>query len=135
MWPTLIEAITTHLRMNRPEAAFASEEILNMDHEEAIQNISQSGNFNREYEATEREALHGAIPFLINSVQFHLQKESLLWIQFHNVNGGTIDLKLNNELIHGFCKLLIDAETKTDWQLDLRMPKAEDLNRPAHLLN
>ena len=32
MWPVLMNSITSHLRINRPEAAFASSDLVNMQH-------------------------------------------------------------------------------------------------------
>ncbi|WMW79497.1 hypothetical protein RF679_12665 [Undibacterium cyanobacteriorum] len=135
MWPTLMEAMATHLRLNRPEAAFASEEIVSMDHDQAINNISQSGNFDQAYQADNRKVITGDAPLLIETIQFHLQQNALLWIQFHPTAGGTIDVKLNSELLHGFCKLLIDTEKISEWGLELKMPKSSETYVPSHMLN
>lgn len=135
MWPAMMEAITAHMRLNRPETAFASEEILNMDHDEAIQNIAESGNFDRAYDSDNRKIVNGERPFLLNTIKFHLQKDAPLWIQFFPEQGGTVDLKLDTDLLHGFCKLLIDSERASGWGLDLVLPKAEEFTKPAHLLN
>lgn len=135
MWPAMMEATTAHLRLNRPEAAFASEELLNMDHDEAIQHIAETGNFDRAYDGEDRKILNGERPFLLETIKFHLQKDAPLWLQFFPVQGGTVDLKLDTELLHGFCKLLIDSERASGWGLDLVLPKSEELNKPAHLLN
>lgn len=135
MWPAMMEAITAHMRLNRPETAFASEEMLNMDHDEAIQNIAESGNFDRAYDSGNRKIVNGERPFLLETIKFHLQKDAPLWIQFFPEQGGTVDLKLDTDLLHGFCKLLIDAERASGWGLDLVLPKAEEFTKPAHLLN
>lgn len=135
MWPVLMESIASHLRLNRPEAAFASEELVNMDHDEAIQRIAESGNFDQRYDSTDRNILSGDHPYLLETVKFHLQKDEPLWLQFFPMQGNTVDLKLHNELLHGFCKLLIDTEKAAGWGLDLVLPKSEEFHKPAHLLN
>ena len=135
MWPVLMESIASHLRLNRPEAAFASEELVNMDHDEAIQKISESGNFDQEYDGNNRNILNGERPYLLETVKIHLQKNEPLWLQFFPTQGGTVDLKLHTELLHGFCKLLIDTEKLAGWNLDLVLPKSEEFSKPAHLLN
>ena len=108
---------------------------MNMEHQEAVQNITESGNFGQNYEAENRTALNGERPFLITTIKFHLQKDAPLWMQLFSENGETIDLKLNTELLHGFCKLLIDLEKRSGWGLDLVMPKTEEMSVPAHMLN
>lgn len=134
-WPVFLDAIKSHLRLNRPEAAFASEELMNMEHQEMVQNITESGNFGQKYEADNRTALNGEKPYLITTIKFHLQKDAPLWMQLFSESGETVDLKLNSELLHGFCKLLIDLEKRSGWGLDLVMPKSEEMSIPAHMLN
>ncbi|MBY0574485.1 MAG: hypothetical protein K2P84_12460 [Undibacterium sp.] len=135
MWPTMMEAITSHLRINRPEAAFASSDILNMQHKQAVTAIAESGNFSQAYEADNRQNVTGALPLLLETVKFHLQAKSAFWIQFIPLQGGAVDLKLTPSLLHGFCKLLIDAEKLSGWDLGLHLPESEAMNIPAHLLN
>jgi hypothetical protein len=56
-------------------------------------------------------------------------------MQFITQKGETVDLKLETSLLHGFCKLLIDAEKASEWGLDISLPKIEEMSVPAHLLN
>lgn len=135
LWPTLMEAIASHMRLNRPETAFASDELVNIEHQQAVNSIQESGNFNRAYEGENRKALHGERPLLLETIKFHLQPNAPLWIQFITQENGTIDLKLETSLIHGFCKLLIDAEKASGWDLQLELPKPDEMSVPAHLLN
>lgn len=135
LWPTLIEAISSHMRLNRPETAFASNELVNLEHKQAVDSIKESGNFNRAYEVENRKSLNGERPLLLETIKFHLQPNAPLWIQFITQENGTVDLKLETSLLHGFCKLLIDAEKISGWDLQLSLPKVEEMSVPAHLLN
>lgn len=135
MWPTLMEAIGAHMRLNRPEAAFASDELVNMEHQNAVDKIKQSGNFDQAYSDENRTPVNGERPFLIETIKFHLKVNAALWIQFFPTQGGTVDLRLETSLLHGFCKLLIDAEKVSSWDLNLSLPKPEEMLVPAHLLN
>jgi hypothetical protein len=135
LWPTMMEAISAHMRLNRPEAAFASDELVNLEHQNALDKIKQSGNFDQAYTQENRKALNGERPFLLETVKFHLKAKAALWIQFFPTQGGTVDLRLETSLLHGFCKLLIDAEKASGWGLDLSLPKPEEMSVPAHLLN
>nr|WP_315485202.1 hypothetical protein [uncultured Undibacterium sp.] len=135
LWPTLMEAISAHMRLNRPEAAFASDELVNIEHQNALDKIKQSGNFDQAYSEENRKALNGERPFLLETIKFHLKANAALWIQFFPTQGGTVDLRLETSLLHGFCKLLIDAEKASGWNLELSLPKPEEMSVPAHLLN
>ncbi|MFA9275515.1 MAG: hypothetical protein ACEQSE_11655 [Candidatus Aquirickettsiella gammari] len=135
LWPTMMEAISSHMRLNRPETAFASDELVNFEHQQAIDAINESGNFNHAYETENRKSLNGERPLLLETIKFHLQPNAPLWIQFITQENGTIDLKLETSLLHGFCKLLIDAEKISGWDLQLSLPNVEEMSVPAHLLN
>lgn len=135
LWPVLMESISSHMRLNRPETAFASEELIQIEHEEAVDQIKEEGNFGQSYQSEERKAIHGEVPLLLESINFHLKANSPLVIQFIAQQGQSIDLQLENNLLHGFCKLLIDAERAAGWDLALSLPKAEEMSVPAHLLN
>lgn len=135
LWPVLMESISSHMRINRPEAAFASEELVSMEHEQAIGKIKEEGNFSHAYESDNRKPLHGERPLLVDSIKFYLKANAPFWIQFIVQPNQTIDLKLETNLLHGFCKLLIDAEKISEWNLDLSLPKADEMSIPSHLLN
>ena len=135
LWPTLMEAIGAHMRLNRPEAAFAADELVNMEYQKAVDDIKQSGSFDQAYSEENRKAVNGERPFLLEAIKFHLKANEPLWIQFFPVQGGTIDLRLETSLLHGFCKLLIDAEKASGWDLELSLPKPEEMSIPAHRLN
>ena len=79
--------------------------------------------------------MNGERPLLLDSIKFHLQANAPFWIQFIPQTGGSIDLKLETHLLHGFCKLILDAEKKACWGLDLNLPGSEEMHVPAHMLN
>lgn len=135
MWPTMMDAIGSHMRLNRPEAAFASDDLINMEHAQAVNAIKEKGDFDQDYQTENRTALNGEKPLLLESIKFHLKANEAFWIQLFPQQGGTVDLRLNTSLLHGFCKLLLDAEIASGWGLDLSLPKAEEMHVPAHMLN
>jgi hypothetical protein len=135
LWPIMMDAITSHMRINRPEAAFASADLVQMEHQKAVDDFKESGNFNQSYDAEKRKSINGERPMLLETVKFHLSANAPFWIQFIPQNGGSVDLKLETPLLHGFCKLLVDAEKASDWRLELALPGVEEMHVPAHLLN
>ena len=43
----------------------------------------------------------------------------------HPKNGQGIELALNDQIVHSFCKLLSDTSEKANWGLDLKWAKIE----------
>lgn len=135
LWPVLLQAMTTQITLDRPEAAFASAEIVQMEFAQAVSNIAASGNFAQAYEAKDRECPLGALPLLLESIQFHLNANQPLDMQLIPFGQGKIDLRLPSEVMHGFCKLLQEAAAEAHWGLKLVMPGTEQDTAHSRLLN
>ena len=134
-WPTMLEAMAAQIRIDRPEAAFASKDLMQMEYQNSVNSISESGAFAQTYDPEGRTAPLGDKPLLLESIQFHLKANHPLCIQFTPQGGGNVDLNLNPTVLHGFCKLLQNAEKSAEWGLDLSTLPLEESTVPAHLLN
>lgn len=135
LWPTLIEALLTQIRLNQPGASFASEELIKMQHQHSVETFAEDGNFSQEYDAKNRTSPLGEIPLLLDSIKFHLDPQKPLNMQLIATNGANIDLKMPMEMMHGFTKLLQEAVKKAEWQLDLSMLDDGIMPRSNQLLN
>jgi hypothetical protein len=135
LWPVMIKAMATQITIDRPEAAFASDDIVQMEYQQAVAAIAESGNFNKPYTSEERESPLGEAPLLLETIQFSLNKHQPMSMQFLPFNGGNIDMHLPALILHGFCKLLQDAAKEAAWGLDLMMPGIEQSATPSRLLN
>jgi hypothetical protein len=135
LWPTLIEALLTQQRMDRPEAAFASQDLVQMEHHRSVEAIAENGQFSQVYDSENRSSPLGDDPLLLDSVKFHLDPKKPLGMQLITLTGTSIDLKLPVELMHGFCKLLQDAVKTAQWDLDLSSLETELLNNNSRMLN
>jgi hypothetical protein len=135
LWPTLIEALLTQIRLNQPGASFASQELIKMQHQHSVETFAEDGNFSQDYDAENRTSPLGETPLLLDAIKFHLDPQKPLNIQFIAVNGTNIDLKMPMEMVHGFCKLLQEAVRKADWELDLSMLEDDLLPNTNQLLN
>lgn len=135
LWPVMLQAMATQVTLDRPEAAFASAEIVQMEHQEAVSAISASGNFAQAYETENREWPLGSLPLLLESIKFHLSANQPLGMQLIPFGEGNVDLRLPTELMHGFCKLLQEAAVEAHWGLELRMPGSEQHATLSRLLN
>lgn len=135
LWPVLLQAMATQITLDRPEAAFASAEIVQMEHQEAVSTIAAGGNFAQPYETGNRDWPLGALPLLLESIQFHLSANQPLGMQLIPFGQGNIDLRLPSQVLHGFCKLLQEAAEEAHWGLELVMPGGEQQAAPSRLLN
>lgn len=135
LWPVLLQAMATQITLDRPDAAFASAEIVQMEYAQAVSNISASGNFSHAYELENREWPLGELPLLLKSIKFHLNANQPLGMQLIAFGEGNIDLRLPSEVLHGFCKLLQEAAAQAHWGLELTMPGTPQHAMPSRLLN
>ena len=135
LWPVMLKAMATQINIDRPEAAFASDDIVQMEYQQALADITESGNFSIPYTSEERESPLGATPLLLESINFNLNLNQPLHIQLLPFIGGSIDVHLPTQILHGFCKLLQDAAKEAAWGLDLSMPGIEQNTAPSRVLN
>jgi hypothetical protein len=135
LWPILVESLLTQKRMDRPEAAFASQDLVQMEHHSSVTAIAENGQFGQAYDAENRSSPLGEEPLLLDSVKFHLDPHKPLRMQLISLKGTSIDLKLTIELMHGFCKLLQDSVKAAEWDLDLNSLESELSNNNSRMLN
>jgi hypothetical protein len=134
-WPVMTQAMATQITLDRPEAAFASADLVQMEFQEAISTITEGGNFAQPYVEQERVRPLGELPLLLESITFHLRANEPLGLQLIPAGGGNIDLQLPATLLHGLCKLLQDAANEGQWGLTLTMPGSEQFTAQARTLN
>lgn len=135
LWPVLLKAMATQISIDRPEAAFASDELVQMEYQQAVTAMTESGNFSRPYDDGERDSPLGDTPLLLESINFNMTLHQPLCMQLLPFKGGSIDMRLPAPILHGFCKLLQDTAQEAQWGLDLSMPGSEQINAPSRILN
>ena len=137
LWPVMMQALATQVSLDRPEAAFASQDLVQMAHHESVNAIKESGSFNTPYTEEARFSPLGDEPILLESIKFHLNVNQPLHMQLipFNGNGGNIDMHFPSSILHGFCKLLQDAEQEAQWDLQLILPSSSIDHMGSGLLN
>ncbi|MDE2428812.1 MAG: hypothetical protein KGM99_08795 [Burkholderiales bacterium] len=134
-WPTVLEAMTKQISLNKPAAAHASHDIVQMQHEASVSQMLQSGGFDTPYESESDTWPMGKLPLLPKTIHFQMQANHPLKIEFNLPDGTGFEIAMGERALHGFCKLLQDAVAKADWGFELEMPGATQEPIPAHLLN
>jgi hypothetical protein len=135
MWPILIETLLTQKRMDRPEATFASQDLVQLEHQSSIEAIAENGQFSQAYDADNRKSLFGEDALLLDSLKFHLNPKQDLGMQLITLTGMSIDLKLPIDLMHGFCKLLQECVKIAQWDLELISLESELSSNSNRFLN
>jgi hypothetical protein len=135
LWPVLLKSMVTQITIDRPEAAFASDDIILMEYQQALNDMTESGHFSASYKDEDREAPLGTAPLLLESINFSMNPHQPLHMQLRPITGGSVDMRLPTQLLHGFCKLLQDAAKQAAWDLDLSMPGTELIGSSGRILN
>ena len=60
-------------------------------------------------------------------------------LSLHPQQGAGLDFNLNDQMLHSFCRLLVESTTKAEWDLDLDFGKAlgsgfSELGAPANVV-
>ncbi|MBX9869266.1 MAG: hypothetical protein K2X63_05665 [Burkholderiaceae bacterium] len=135
LWPVIMQALSTQISLDRPDAAFASQDLVNMQYQEALNTITENGNFDVPYSDEEKMMPFGESPALLKEIKFHLHAHQPLHIQFFLFSGNQIDIRFPVSILHGFCKLLQETEQKTEWDLNLSWPGVQTPSIYTGLLN
>jgi len=118
------------ISLDRPEAAFASQDMMQMEHQQSVQQFSENGQFASDYESQRVTPVWGKQPLLLETINFHLNPKQSMCIEFipnnakANHGASAIEIKLPSSMLHGLCKLIQDAAINAEWDLNLELPGA-----------
>ncbi len=122
LWPGIIKSLDSLVKLNKPQAAHASAEILSMDFQASVTEIKANGNFDIPFEAAAETYPLGEEPLLIHTTHFHLHPGKPVRVSFAQSDQECFDVDFTQTAMHGFCKLLQEAVKNAEWDLHLQMP-------------
>lgn len=135
LWPLLVklaEEASPRIRMqSNPEARKA---LLGLEHEHAV----SKADFSKPYDAGESSRPLGETPLLLARIQTGHDRAGQPVVALHPAEGQGVTLTFDSVLLHSLCRLLQAAVKKSDWDMELRLPgadEAEPLERSARTLN
>ena len=67
----------------------------------------------------------GGEPLLLARIQDGSDPQGLPVVSLHPSNGQGVTLTLDEVLLHSVCRLLQAAVSKSDWDMELKLPGAE----------
>ncbi|RJF98328.1 hypothetical protein [Noviherbaspirillum saxi] len=131
LWPAIRNALETQVKLDKPQAAHASADIVGMEHQVSVEHIRDSGSFNNAYEADITDYPLGETPLLITTVNFSQLPDEPIRINMTPANGTGFEVAFTLVVLHGLCSLLKDAVNTAEWDLVLEMPgEAKDNTGP-----
>jgi len=126
LWQTITKVIEkrevdeTHVKDELKKATQIQEK-----HEKAV----ESSDFSTQYQESTYLPL-GEAPALLFSVGIKPDPEGRAILCMAPKSGQGIELALNDQIVHSFCKLLADTSKKAAWRLDLTWSKIEPKTDP-----
>lgn len=84
----------------------------------------ENSDFKTQYQESTYLPL-GEEPSLLFSTGIKPDPEGRALLCMHPKDGQGIELALNDQIVHSFCKLLIDTTEKAQWDLNLKWSKIE----------
>jgi len=126
LWPLLVglaEEVSPRIRTQAsPEARRA---LLGLEHEQAI----SRADFSRPFEQVPRSMPLGEAPLLLARIETGHDRNGQPVLAMHPANGQGVTLTLDSVLVHSLC-LLQAAVSKSDWDMELRLPGTEAREAP-----
>lgn len=117
LWSGIVDALKAQVRLDKPQAAHASAEIVGMEHHASVTAMKESGGFGSAYETRVRDYPLGETPVLVTATRFSIAANQPLRINFVSESGKGFEIAFTPQVLHGFCKLLMEAEKKAQWDL------------------
>ena len=119
LWPNLLQLLTQKIAQDVPTANDdARRMVLGMQHEASLSNA----DFSQPYRAEATLFPLGEEPFVASKIKMSVLPQSMYLLSMHPAQGQGVDLRLNNTMFHGLCRMLQKACKDADWELALDFP-------------
>jgi hypothetical protein len=135
LWPGILASFEAQAKLNQPQAAHMSDEIVNMENQAAMNEIKTQGNFETPYASSTYEYPLGQIPILICNVSFTIDANQPIQIDLSDAQSHNLALILTPVIFHGFCTLLQRAVKTAEWEVDLQLPGTSLPDDSSRVLN
>jgi hypothetical protein len=96
------------------------EAVLSLQHQEAV----QSADFSQKHDNLVKPAAETKQPLLVLNAELGKTEKGTIRLSFHTAAGKSINLNLNDEMLHAVCHILQQAADKAGWELNLTIGDA-----------
>ena len=120
LWSALIQVLENKSGLKADTRPTAKKAVMAMEHQEAV----GSANFSLGHEDGYQDMTSDSGPLLIVGGTVSQGNGNVTHLNLQVQGGGEVKLALNQKLLHGLCKLLIETTAKAGWDLDLAVGDA-----------
>ena len=119
LWPLLVKlAEDANPRITVQANPDARKALLGIEHQKAVQKADFSKPFTQEARSTPL----GEEPLLLARIQTGKDPRGLPVVSMHPSSGQGLTLTLDEVLLHSVCRLLQAAVSKSQWDIELKLP-------------
>ena len=119
LWPLLVKlAEDANPRITVQANPDARKALLGIEHQKAVQKADFSKPFTQEARSTPL----GEEPLLLARIQTGKDPRGLRVVSMHPSSGQGLTLTLDEVLLHSVCRLLQAAVSKSQWDIELKLP-------------
>jgi hypothetical protein len=121
LWAFLLKALEQDDAVKLQADAEARKAVLGMRHEGYL----RQNDFSRPFEERQYKRPLGPEPVLVARADYKpTGQPGVFVLSLRPQQGAGVDLNVNASLLHSICKLIHDAVARSDWDLQLVMPRA-----------
>ncbi len=135
LWPAMVDAMEKQVALDKPQAAHASGDVVEMEHHASVEAIRDSGSFNNPYQDDIAGFPLGETPILVTTANFNLDPGQPMRMNLAPSDGYGFEIAFAQQVLHGFCSLLRDAVKRADWDIELPLPGTETVGSGSRMLN
>ena len=128
LWPKLLQLLSHKVAQEVPAATTdARHMVLGMRHEAAV----GRADFSQPYRANATQFPLGEEPFVASKLSMSTQPDGVYLLSMHPTFGQGVGLRLNDTLLHGWCRMLQKACREAEWDLVLDFPGPTSSDKKA----
>jgi hypothetical protein len=122
LWPLLLKlAEEMSPRIQTQADPETKKALLGFEYEQAVKQADFATPFQKAASSTPL----GVEPVLLARIQIGRDPAGMPLLAMHPSAGQGLNLTLNPVLLHSVCKLIMAAVSKSDWQIELKLPGGE----------
>jgi hypothetical protein len=128
LWPKLLQLLSHKVAQEVPAATIdARRMVLGMRHEAAV----GQADFSQSYRASATQFPLGEEPFVASKLSMSALANGSYLLAMHPADGRGVELRLNDTLLHGWCRMLQKACREAEWDLVLDFPGPAPVDEKA----
>jgi hypothetical protein len=117
LWPMLVKMVEWDKAVRQQFDAATRQTVLELQH----QGFAQQGDFSKGFEEMPRKFPLGEAPVLLATGKGVRRDDGLYVLSLYPPQGQGLDMTLDTRLLHIFGKLVQDAVTRVDWDMNLAL--------------